>query len=85
MGKDCSKNSRMRLTILQASLSRFLYFGYLHLPHINIAPLKTKWWPTVSYNSINKICIAKHHHLQVPLLGVFGQKIITMKCCFVDF
>ena len=49
----------------------------VHLPHISIAPSKTKWLPKVSCNSINKICIIKYQHLRVSLLGVFGLKIIA--------
>ena len=51
---------------------------YIHLPHISIAPPRTKWRPKVSCKSINKIYITKHQHLQVSLLlGVFGQKLIA--------
>ena len=49
----------------------------VHLPHISIAPPRTKWRPKVSCKSINKIYITKHQHLQVSLLGVFGKKLIT--------
>ena len=54
-----------------------LDFQHVHLPHISIAPLKTKWLPKVSCNSINKICVIKYQHLQVSPLGVFGQKVIA--------